>query len=358
MYQLFGLALMILTPPALFAVPFVLRLPRVRLLLNQLAKRLPRRAPKHVGFQPLDSKKLPTPNERQARQKSFIQGGFLAAFSILCMASLGAFPDDTSRDFTQLRNSVLFAVFGGLGLLAASEQFREARLSQRCTRVFDILGLRGTWSEPGAGREQPLSFRKRVLEEVARHRSLQMLGSDGLTLFRALSHPAHKPLEVPHPALAGAKIQLLLVPPRSKAVDPERKRCSCAEEALARIKVSPEHHWRDLQHALEIRNRWTTQYDLHIDVRFVEERPLFHMLHSGRRAWFRPWASSGEQWIETQGGSKRDQMHDIVHDAFVHAWARANRELCFSLTAGPTGSTYIRKGVEAGVEETKLVIQP
>ena len=107
---------------------------------------------------------------------------------------------------------------------------------------------------------------------------------------------------------------------------------------------SPEEHWRHVQEALEVRNRWVTEHEISIDIRFIEARPAFGQLMVGKRAWYRAWEAVSAPWLEVRDSNSHPMVR-ALDDHFVGAWARASREFSFALAEGPTGSTFIRKGV-------------
>ena len=164
--------------------------------------------------------------------------------------------------------------------------------------------------------------------------------------------------KIPHPALKGAKVRLMLVPPRSGQVDPERQHSSSAESSLNRLERLPEQHWRDLQHVMEVRKIWAEQHGVDIEIKFVEDRPVFQTMIVGRECWFRPWSAAGSAWMQVTQNGRQGQFHDMVRDSFVNSWSHANNQLNSQLTAGPTGSQMIRKGVSVPPQATAPQRQP
>lgn len=352
MYQIAGIVLLLLAPPAAFFTPFLRRHPKVRQAFASLRVRLPR-VPVRVGFQPLDLTQAPAPTPAKVRRNTIIEGCTLVLAILGVVLSTGAFPDNRGTDFARLRNALLGgAALGALAIFAVN-YLRSARLNFRCARSLRGFGLRGAWCSSSA-EDAPLSFRDALLRETNTHKQLDITSGNGLDVLAALSHPAHNTLEAPHPALAGTTIRLLLVPPRSGCIDPERKRSSCAEEALVRLKVSPEQHWRDLQRTMEVANNWAQRYGVSMQVRFVEVRPSLHAVISGPRAWFRPWVSSGQTWMEAADTADGSNLHELIRDSFLSAWGTGAQELSYTLEAGPTGSTFIRKGVESTESSYRL----
>lgn len=343
MYQLAGIVLLLLCPTIAFFTPLCLRHPKARTLVQRILGRLPRIRAK-VGYQAIDRHRLPPVPSKRARSHALVRGGVLAASIIGGVLVFGAFPDSKGTDFARLRNAVLSGAFMGGLCLAAAALGHSALLSLRCGGALSRLGLRGVWRkspQPGT-----LPFQAALLKQIDSTGTLDALSENGLDVLNALSHPAHAPLAVPHAALAGATLRLILLPPRSTIVDPERKRSSCAEEALVRRRISPEQHWRDLQRALEAVAQWQAKADLRIQVRFLEARPAMHALMSGTSAWFRPWLSDGTVWLDATSTPERGDLFDLARDGFLSAWATAAEELSYSLAAGPTSSTVLRKGLE------------
>lgn len=296
------------------------------------------------GYQPANRDRLPPSSPAQCRTRAFVRGGILAASIICGVVVFGAFPDAKGTDFAHLRNALLSGGLLGAVIIGVSAAAHSASLSLRCASSLGRFGLRGVWRNTTVQRAP--SFRAELLKQIDETGTLDALSENGLDVLTALSHPAHVALAVPHAALAGATIRLVLLPPRSAIVDPERKRSSCAEEALVRRRVSPEQHWRDLQRTLEAVAQWQTCSDVKIQVRFLEARPAMHAMVTGSRAWFRPWLSDGTLWVDASATADNGGLFDLARDGFLSAWATAAEELSYSLAAGPTSSTVIRKGLE------------
>ena len=346
-YEVSALVLVVIGLPLVFYLPFAARRGAARKAGERMDAFL-RRAPRRVAFYPLEMKPPQDPSPDHQRRICILQGTTLCA-TVIAALLLATLPVEASKMYTVVRNTLLGGVIVGGVLLVGQRYLREARTTLRCGRLLHRMGLSGLWLAE-RGEDQPLVFRNALFDSVHRNHSLDAVACSGLSLLKSLSNPGGEPLAAPHPVLYESRVRLLLVPPRSRKIDPERKRCSCAETALARLERRPEQHWRDLRHVLDVRNDWEAKHGVNIEVRFLEDRPAFQAMIVGRQAWFRPWAASGSSWLEVTRTGHSDPLHEVVRDTFANAWGNASEELCVSLSAGPSGSVFLSKGVEVDEE--------
>ena len=213
------------------------------------------------------------------------------------------------------------------------EQLSEIR---RCAERMRHGGIEGSWQ---GSPDDPIPFRRELLNSVLESTGVDVLAPSGLSVLALMSHPARAAFEAPHPALAGKRLRLLVLPPRSQKLDPQRTRRSTAEEALSRSGSTPEKHWRRLQRALDIQRRWNTEFGCNLQVKFIEGRPIHSMILAGSRGWFRPWFGSGEHWYEVALRDGGTDLRTSLDDHFENFWQDASEEL----------SVFLRKDGSAAV---------
>ena len=330
------------------AFPFLIRQERVRETLRSLVPQ--RFQPKETGgFAAISPDEARDKQPEDMLQRCVLEAVAFVAFVGGCLWFLG----DSHGAAGQLSTptAAFLGIAGGIMLRkwwGAEERLSETR---RCTERMRATGIEGSWQGDA---DEPIPFRRQLLSAIGGSTGCEVIAPSGLSILSLLSHPARPNLEAPHPALAGKKLRILVLPPRSQKVDPLRQRRSCAEEALSRAGSTPEKHWRRLQQALEIQRRWNTEYDCQVQVKFLEGRPIHAMLMAGPRGWFRPWFGSGEHWFEVASRGGGTDLRTSLDDHFEGAWQDAAEELSVflrkdgSAAVMTTGSTAVRKPVNSG----------
>ena len=327
------------------AYPFLIRRPRVREVLRSLVPQrfLPR---EEGGFAAL------SPEEQRDRAPEDMLGRCVieaVAFVAIVGGSL-FFLGDAHGAAGQLSTPVAAAIGLTAGILLRKWWRAEERLSEitKCANRMRESGIEGTWVGTA---EETMPFRRHLLSAIGGSTGCEVISPSGLSIFSLLSHPARETFEAPHPALAGKRLRILVLPPRSQKTDPLRQRRSCAEEALSRAGSTPEKHWRRLQQALEIQRRWNTEYNCQVEVKFLEGRPVHAMLLSGAKGWFRPWFGPEERWTEVAARGAGRDLRVSLDDHFEAAWQDASEELSVfmrkdgSAAVMSSGSTFERKPV-------------
>lgn len=328
------------------AYPYLVRRPRVRELGRSLVpERLRSRDP--GGFAAVFPEETQRMRPEDLRRRIVVEGIGLAAITGGTIYGIG--------DSNGLDGNLpipLAAVIGlGAGILLRrlwqlQEQLAETR---RCAERMRLGGIEGSWR---GSEEDPLPFRRELLASLQESTYLDVIAPSGLTTLSLLSHPARAPFEAPHPALAGKRLRLLVLPPRSQRVDPQRERRSCAEEALSRAGSTPEKHWRRLQRALDIQRRWNSEFGCNLQVRFIEQRPVHALLLAGPRGWFRPWFGTGENWYEVASRGAGTDLRTSLDDHFESSWHDSSEELSVflrkdgSAAVMSTGSVAVKKEME------------
>ncbi|HIA26871.1 MAG TPA: hypothetical protein EYN79_01915 [Planctomycetes bacterium] len=189
-----------------------------------------------------------------------------------------------------------------------------------------------------------------LLKNAAGSTTLDILTLDAIEILESLSHNAHPPLNSPNPQIEGARIRLLVLPPRSQRIDPRRRARTCAEEMLSRTGLASETHWQRLQQTIETITRWQDSRGPKVEIRFLEEAPGIEMVRTDNLSWFRPWSGDDQDWLETCDGP----WSEAIGDRFECAWQDASDELSFRLspsmgpgsgvTSGAVGSLAITRG--------------
>ena len=283
-----------------------------------------------------------------------IPGVFLFLTMIASYGAWNVLPGPTVKHCTLVGSACFSGFCAGLALLGVGVLLRQSYTEGRSSKLLRQMGLAGVWQ----GEESAVvPFAKELMTGIQNESRLDAIGIDGRMLLRLFSDPSQPEFTAPHPALIGAQIRLLLLPPRSYRIDPERSRMTCAEEALSRLNRSPEEHWRHLHDSLQIRDRWTKEYGVTIQIKFLEERPVFSTLMVGSRVWFRPWDATRALWIEGQDEKLAHRLVSALRDQFVSFWSTASQDLKFPQAPDLTGSVFIRRGIEttsAEVEEASL----
>lgn len=242
--------------------------------------------------------------------------------------------------------AALIGLAGGLLLRKLWSMTERLSEIETCAERLRLSGIDGSWH---GGKDETLPFGRELLNAAQNSQVVDVLAPIGLVALEILSHPARAAFEAPHPALAGKRIRLLLLPPRSQKVDPQRRMRSCAEEALSRAGSTPEKHWRGLQQALEIQRRWNQEYGSRIEVRFLEGRPVHSMILAGPKGWFRPWYGDRSHWFEVAARGSGTDFRTSLDDAFEGAWQDGSEQLSVfqrkdgSTAVMSTGSSALRK---------------
>lgn len=329
------------------AYPFVIRHPRVRETLRTLVpERL--RTRDRGGFAAVVPEEEHRLRPEDLRRRTVIEGIGLATIAAGTIYAIG----DSNGLAGYLPTPLAAAIGIAAGillrkLLQLQEQLAETR---RCAERMRLGGIEGSWR---GSAEDPIPFRRELLDAVQQGTCLDVIAPSGLSTLALLSHPARAAFDAPHPALAGKRLRLLVLPPRSQKVDPQRERRSCAEEALSRAGTTPEKHWRRLQRALDVQRRWNSEYGCNLQVRFLEQRPVHALLLAGPRGWFRPWFGSGENWYEVTSRGAGTDLRTSLDDHFESSWHDASEELSVflrkdgSAAVMSTGSVVVRKEAEA-----------
>ncbi len=329
------------------AYPFLIRQPRVREILRAA---LPER------FQPRDTggfaaisprAQLRVPPEDQLRRIVIEALGLIMVVG----GALYLLGDSNGASgHLPLPLAGLMGIAGGLllrKLWYIHEQLTEIR---RCADRMLLGGIEGSWL--GAA-DDPIPFRQELLRAAQESTSIDILSPSGLSALALLSHPARAAFEAPHPGLAGKRLRILVLPPRSSKIDPQKQRRSCAEEALSRSGTTPEKHWRRLQRALDVQRRWNTEYGCNVQVRFLEGRPIHAAILAGPRGWFRPWYGAANHWYEVSARGGGTDLRTSLDDHFENTWYEASEELSVflrkdgSAAVMSTGSTAVRKTTTA-----------
>ncbi|MEM7163920.1 MAG: hypothetical protein AAF581_00565 [Planctomycetota bacterium] len=323
--------LLIATPVILlFAPALATRGPMPQVLATLLApiRRLRKKSGlTPTGYVPLLRATAPaTPKQDLAFQGLY---GFLLAGSAIGIAALTADrPLAVGADTTRLVIGLTVGTLLGGAAMYLIEHVRSAVVALRCARQLAACGVAGTWVAGPLTSRRELPFEDALIRATTEAQTLDVIDTDALSTLASLSHPAHGLLEAPHPALHGTKLRLLVTPLRCSKIDPERKRSSCAEEALSRVAVPPEQQWQRLQQLQQIQQRWRAEFSTDVEVRFVEDRPCTHLVLTENEAWFRPWVSDGNLWTEVDAchDGNLGSLHAILRDAFLSAWADAQAE--------------------------------
>lgn len=261
---------------------------------------------------------------------------FITVLGVHC--ARGAWPGTSAAALGPLRDSLFIGLPLALVPFAFWLSVRQGWNACRCTRAFDRMGIVGTWVCP---QDRDAPFRDALIAAVGARKTLDAVGSDGLSILELLTARGADTFAKPHPALVGAHIRLLLVPPRSDAVDPERGRLTCAEEALSRLGRSSEDHWRYLRQALDVCRVWSDNSDIELEVKFLQSRPAFRSLIVGTQVWMRPWDAPEGMWIEARDQLRGQRIAAAMHDHFLSAWAYARSD---ETVAQPVpGSVIMRK---------------
>jgi hypothetical protein len=318
------------------AYPFLIRTPRVReVLRTALPDRFRPRDP--GGFAAVSPEEQRRFHAEDLRRRVIIEAVGLATVAGATIYLLG----DTNGavGYLPVPLAALIGISGGIILRKLWQLQEQLTEIGHCASRMRLGGIEGSWR---GSAEDPLPFSRELLRAVQESTSLDVLAPSGLSTLAVLSHPARPALEAPHPALAGKRLRLLVLPPRSQKVDPTKQLRSCAEEALSRSGSTPEKHWRRLQRALEIQRRWNAEYGCNLQVRFLEQRPIHSLLLAGPRGWFRPWFGSGEHWYEVASRGGGTDLRTSLDDHFESAWQDASEEL----------SVFMRKDGSAAVMST------
>ena len=317
------------------AYPFLIRHDRVKGALQSLVPEggKPRR---NRGFAAISPSELNRPKDWVIR-RNIVEGAILTAIVAFMLFVVGDSHGTAGRLSTPF--AALLGVSGALiarQLWITHEQLKEVR---RCTECMQQGGFEGTWQGDS---EDPIPFRQHFILALQESTSLEVVAPCGLEAFSILSHPARAAFEAPHPALAGKRLRLIVLPPRSQKTDPQKTIRSCAEEAISRAGSTPEKHWRRLQSALEIQRRWNGEYGCQIEVRFLEGRPIHALFLTGVRGWFRPWFGSRTQWYEVASRGTGTGLRTSIEDGFESTWQEASEEL----------SVFLRKDGRSAVMST------
>ncbi|MCI0652836.1 MAG: hypothetical protein L0Z55_13235 [Planctomycetes bacterium] len=360
--------LCVVSPLAALAAPFLFQLAPVR-RIRDLYKYLPIRRPRFLAPAPRISARKATST---GRLRLLIEGVLLSGCVIAALLSAADEVRRGSAALTTYPGSVLMGVAAGIALIAGIHLVSATIQSHRMAARFSALGITGFWRDsaatsilsrssqaflwrieqalakwrlPGAAvAEEPpgTGFRETLIAAVAAAGSFDALSCDGLDLLKTLARNPDDLAQGPHPAVKEARLRLLVLPPRSRHVDPGCQRLTCAEAALGRIGRSAEEQWRLLKHALAVRNLWAEQFGVKFDLRFIESRPAFACLLAGPRGWMHTWPNLGGSWIELEQGGDKGSLYPAVEGLFLGEWAAASDELEVPLGNRP-GSTVIRK---------------
>jgi len=317
------------------AYPYLIRHHRVQRAFRSL---FPggEKAHHHRGFAAISPSELNQPKDWMIR-RNIVEGAILTAFVALLLFVAGNSDGASGHLSTPL--AALLGVSGAIlarHLWITHEQLNEVR---RCTESMRQGGFEGSWR---GNSEDPVPFRQSLLFALQEATNLEVVAPSGLEALSILSHPARAVFEAPHPALAGKRLRLIVLPPRSQKTDPQKTIRSCAEEAISRAGSTPEKHWRRLQNALEIQRRWNSDYGCQIEVRFLEGRPIHALFLAGVRGWFRPWFGSRHQWYEVASRGAGNDLRTSIEDFFESSWQEASEEL----------SVFLRKDGRSAVMST------
>ena len=329
------------------AYPYAIRHPRVREVLRSIVpERL--RSRDRGGFAAVYPEEDQRLRPEDLRRRILVEGVALAAITAAVIYTLG---DSNGLDgHLSIPLAATIGVIAGVLLRKLSQLQEQLVEIRRCADRMRQGGIEGSWR---GSAEDPFPFRRELLDAVQQGTCLDVVAPSGLSTLALLSHPARAAFDAPHPALAGKRLRLLVLPPRSQKVDPQRERRSCAEEALSRAGSTPEKHWRRLQRALDIQRRWNSEYGCNLQVRFLEQRPVHALLLAGARGWFRPWFGSGETWYEIASRGAGTDLRTSLDDHFESAWHDASEELSVfmrkdgSAAVMSTGTVVVRKEIEA-----------
>ncbi|MFQ5654123.1 MAG: hypothetical protein ACE5GW_05260 [Planctomycetota bacterium] len=344
-----GIVFLALGPISAAALPFLLRRPPYDELPRRIFASLVRRRSTGGGY-PLAILQGPESGLVGGRFLLALQSGTLFLSVVIAFSIFDAEPGASIESIGSLIFATGAGILGGVLLLGGGTAILYGWRAYHSEKALSQVGIAGSWRSAGG---DGLPFRHEILDTLNGERTLDAMGSDGLEILRALSHPAHPALDAPHPALRGVHVRLLLLAPRSQRIDPERQRRSCAEEAISRLGLSPQDHWRFLEETLQTRSRWVEKYGTSMEIRFLEGRPLYRTFLTSKRAWLRPWVSDGHLWLELRRRGRAPHFLGSLRDHFVNAWHEASQELSFSLTtrtpeghgatvaSGPTGSVFV-----------------
>lgn len=367
-----------LLPLAAFVLPMLLQYRYVSRFIPSLP-----RNPSRPGFEGASRIRATEWGERYPRLIA-IGYGLILGTSMLSGRVLGV-PRGLNdmEHFVAVRDAVMLGALVGSGVILAIVLARITVSHHRAGQWLARLGVSGVWhgtrrlrwplrllrstadgaesllaearlpGGPAPSAEVADGFAAEIKRTVAQHKAIDVISPDGLDVLAMLSHSEENPLLGPDLSIRGAKIRLLLLPPQNGRTDPERRRLSCAEVALARLERSPEEHWRLLKHAFGVTKAWSEQHGVQIEMRFMENRPAFACLISGTRVWAHPWPNAKQLWIELQERLSSSSLAGGIKDYFATEWGCASAQLSIPLTDGATGSTIIRKGVEVPENETE-----
>ncbi|MEE8142662.1 MAG: hypothetical protein V3T77_06145 [Planctomycetota bacterium] len=367
MYYLASIIIFLCGPILAAGLPFVLKKLHLWRYLPTLVPRWPS-LPGFLPFSPIRA----YGNHPTSRRTAVVQGATLGLAMLSIFLLVGAQPDFSADGYNQVRNAAVAGVLCGVGIIAAHSVLRYLLVARHSALALARLGISGVWCShedetllsksvrplvrkadaalngkdsvtDTEDRQRRCHFARELLKSVDKHKFLAAISVDGLDVFKLLAKTFEHPELGPHGALHGAKIRLLVVPPRCGRMDWQKPSLSCAEAALARIGRSAEEHWRMMKHVLSLRSHWADQYGVQVDFRFMESRPLFACLISGTRVWLNRWPNREQQWIELQLQRENKGLATVVRDHFSSEWSIASVEMEYFLSPEQPGSTAIKK---------------
>lgn len=377
-----GLILLVVLPAVLAALPHVPPSPAT-VRCGQACRGWARRLAAHLrlrprtGFRPL-APHLATPQHViRAHILRTLQSVLLAGPVVVGIILSGAWPS-TRAACESLRVIGLGGLALGIGGLFALHALRSGWAAWRLCGPLAELGLTGAWrgnfAAPalsdrlrealGASRELTIVCPSGVgpagfspanagpsspsgrsipgipLEPDGAGRIPCLAGGAGLDGYRAdpadlalltmLSHPAHMPGWAPHPLLAGKRIRLAVLPLRNQRVHPERKRSSCAEEALRRLGITPEQHAQALQELAAVVERWERDYGVRVEVRYLEGCPTLRGILLDDVAFVAPWPATTSTWLELRATSGSGPLYQMAREGMLDDWCAGSTESSFA----------------------------
>ncbi|MFN0057847.1 MAG: hypothetical protein ACKVX7_05255 [Planctomycetota bacterium] len=338
--------LFVLAPLAAAALPYFCdRFGVTRQLVHRLQQVVLRHRKDFLAMPRIDA------NNFQRSTWKYAAQGVVMIICMMVTLSTASAVTESGDSLSVVVPGIAFGLLLGVTLLVGSYLVRLGLSALRPIHHLTDQGYVGVWAS-----KESMPFRRELLAAAQQHKFIEILCGDGSEELAALSHPAHAPLTAPHPALRGVQIRMLLLPPRNSRQHPEAAGYTIAEMALAKMAMSPEEHWRRLHTTLETKERWEAEFGANITVHFMEVLPAFRSTVVGPRAWFRPWEECF-RWHETAMRSDSAELYSVVRSHFLNAWIGSSPEIKFSLTAGPTKSTFIRNGVDVPTEASRLMVE-
>ncbi len=295
-------------------------------------------------------KPLPTPELGLSSSLSWTNAisGFVMLISVIgvngLLVSLNSSPE---QGLTIPIAGLAIGAVVGLFALEALSIGRQAVTSLLPTWALRESGLNAIYRDGS-----PLPFRNELLRSVKNTNRLDILCSDGNQFLEAISHPAHEALAAPHPSLRRATVRLVCLSPEGQRRVGGNDQ-TLGELALTQRGLGSEEHWRKLQITSDTVDAWRSEYGLRVQLYFVDVLPALRFATTGSRAWFHSWNDS-RNWLEATDEVGRDGWINSLESALVEAYSFARDSIEVRLAAGPTKSTFIRKGVAVSEGNSQL----